>query len=133
MEYGKRLRELRNNRGLSQKELTDRLKINRSTYARYETEATQPDYETLTKIASFYGVSIDYILGHTVQDKNITMIAGKEIDLTKYNEKELKLIEWAWNRLGLSAIDSMEDFDKKLEEISLIYDYINNKKDSKKN
>lgn len=63
MQYGDILRNLRNSKGLSQKELTDRLNINRSTYARYETSSTQPDFNTLAKLADFYDVSIDYILG----------------------------------------------------------------------
>lgn len=63
MQYGEILKSLRNNKGLSQKELTDRLKLNRSTYARYETSSTQPDFDTLAKLSDFYGVSVDYILG----------------------------------------------------------------------
>lgn len=65
MKYGDVLRKLRTERGLSQKELTDRLIINRSTYARYETSSTQPDFETLSKLADFYNVSVDYLLGRT--------------------------------------------------------------------
>lgn len=65
MKYGSRLKQLRNKKGLSQKELTDRLHLNRSTYARYETSTTQPDYDTLEKLADFYDVSVDYILGRT--------------------------------------------------------------------
>lgn len=68
MQYGDILRKLRNNKGLSQKELTDRLNINRSTYARYETSSTQPDFDTLAKLSDFYGVSVDYILGR--ENKN---------------------------------------------------------------
>jgi len=63
MQYGDILRKLRSSKGLSQKELTDRLQINRSTYARYETSSTQPDFETLAKLSDFYDVSVDYILG----------------------------------------------------------------------
>lgn len=65
VKYGDRLRSLRENRGLSQKELADRLNINRSTYARYETSSTQPDYDILDALANFYDVSVDYLLGRT--------------------------------------------------------------------
>jgi|GEM_PF-345678 len=65
MKYGEILKKLRTERGLSQKELTDRLTINRSTYARYETSSTQPDFETLSKLADFYNVTVDYLLGRT--------------------------------------------------------------------
>lgn len=72
MQYGDILRKLRNGKGLSQKELTDRLNINRSTYARYETSSTQPDFETLGKLSDFYEVSIDYILGRENQKSSGT-------------------------------------------------------------
>lgn len=65
MDYGKRLKQLREEKNLSQKELTERLLLNRSTYARYETSSTQPDYSTLFKLADFYDVSIDYLLGRS--------------------------------------------------------------------
>lgn len=65
VKYGDRLRSLRENLGLSQKELADRLNINRSTYARYETSSTQPDYDILDALANFYDVSVDYLLGRT--------------------------------------------------------------------
>lgn len=130
MDYGMRLRELRAKRGLSQKELTDRLNINRSTYARYETSATQPDFDTLKKIADFYGVSTDYILVHTVDEKNIQMIAGEEVDLSKLDSRQLTILKWAWDKKGLSAIESTEDLEEKLERLSIIYDFLENNENS---
>lgn len=41
------------------------MEISRSTIAGYETERKEPDYETLKKIADFFNVSIDYLLGRT--------------------------------------------------------------------
>lgn len=63
--YGQRLKSLREAQNMSQQDLADKLKINRSTYARYELGQTQPDFDTLQKIADFYEVSIDYLLGRT--------------------------------------------------------------------
>lgn len=78
MKYGERLKILRTKKRLSQKELTERLNLNRSTYARYETSTTQPDYDTLKKLAEFHGVTIDYILGH--ETKDIDSMSDEEID-----------------------------------------------------
>ena len=78
MKYGERLKALRKRKGLSQKELTERLHLNRSTYARYETSTTQPDYDTLKKLAEFHEVTTDYILGHEVKD--IDSMTEDEID-----------------------------------------------------
>lgn len=85
LDYGNRLRNLRESRNLSQQDLADRLKINRSTYARYELGQTQPDFSTLQSIADFYDVSIDYILGRT----NVPSRSD-----TKHNDSEIeKLVE----------------------------------------
>jgi len=83
MKYGDILKKLRNSKGLSQREFADRLKINRSTYARYETSSTQPDYETLKKLASFHDVTVDYILG--LSDKKQPHPSG----LTDKDEKDI--------------------------------------------
>ncbi len=62
MRYGDRLKKMRESKKLSQQQLAEKLNINRSTYARYELNQTQPDYETLQRLADFYDVSTDYIL-----------------------------------------------------------------------
>jgi len=65
MRLGERLTKLRNNKGLTQKELSRIFSMSRSTYAQYETNNRQPDYETLSRIADYYSVTTDYLLGRT--------------------------------------------------------------------
>lgn len=61
---GERLKQLRNENKMTQQELADKLGINRATIAGYETKGVEPSHETLTKIASIYDCSIDYLLGN---------------------------------------------------------------------
>lgn len=63
--FPERLVELRKSKKLTQQELADKLNISRATYAQYEIGRRKPDYETLEKLADFYKVSIDYLLGRT--------------------------------------------------------------------
>lgn len=87
MNYGERLKRLREDKKLSQQQLADRLNINRSTYARYELGQTQPDYETLQRLADFYGVSVDYLFGRE-NKKNLPELTAKdERDIAKRMEK----------------------------------------------
>lgn len=58
----KRLKRLREELGLTQAELAEKLNIKRATYARYETGENKPKHQTLKKIAKFYGVSVEYLL-----------------------------------------------------------------------
>lgn len=57
------LRKLRIAKGLQQKELAPLLNIKISTYCQYETGKRQPDYDTLKKIADYFEVSTDYLIG----------------------------------------------------------------------
>lgn len=62
---GKRLRELRESNGLTQKQLAEKLNINSVTYLHYEKEQREPPLSLLADIAKFYDVSVDYLLGLT--------------------------------------------------------------------
>lgn len=65
MELEKRLRLLRNQRGISQTKLADMLNRSPGSISNYENGAHFPDLQTLIDIADFYGVSVDYLLGHS--------------------------------------------------------------------
>jgi transcriptional regulator with XRE-family HTH domain len=57
------LKKLRKDRKLSQSDIAEFLNITANAYGHYELGKRQPNPETLVKLADFYGVSIDYILG----------------------------------------------------------------------
>ncbi|GMQ58959.1 hypothetical protein AN1V17_33560 [Vallitalea sediminicola] len=63
--FSERLKLLRKNKNLSQKDLAKTLNISPSTIGMYEQGRRQPDTKTLQHIANYYGVSIDYLLGQT--------------------------------------------------------------------
>ncbi|MED0670582.1 helix-turn-helix transcriptional regulator [Aneurinibacillus aneurinilyticus] len=63
--FGSRLRELRINKELSQKELANHFKISESAVGMYEREQREPSFELVEKIADFFEVSTDYLLGRT--------------------------------------------------------------------
>lgn len=64
-----RLRELREQKHLSQTRLAMDLDMNQNSISRYETEARQADYQTLIALADYFGVSVDYLLGCTDNPK----------------------------------------------------------------
>lgn len=61
----KRLKELRIQRSLTQKEVANIFNMSNARYNQYETGKRTPDYETLNTFADFYNVSVDYLLGRT--------------------------------------------------------------------
>lgn len=59
------LSELRKDKHLRQKDLADYLNISVGTISNYETGAHEPDFETLCRLAEYFHVSTDYLLGRT--------------------------------------------------------------------
>ncbi len=60
-----RIRELREDNDLTQKEVADYLHIRQNTYSQYETGARELPLNCLIALAKFYNTSTDYILGIT--------------------------------------------------------------------
>jgi transcriptional regulator with XRE-family HTH domain len=63
MMIGERLIDLRKDMGLTQKELSEKLFINYRTYSGYERNETEASDDFKIKLAQFYNVSVDYLLG----------------------------------------------------------------------
>ena len=59
-----RLRKLRTERGLLQKDMAAYLGIDRTTYVKYEKGDNEPNNEVLIKLANYFNVSTDYLLGN---------------------------------------------------------------------
>lgn len=72
------LKELRKEKGLLQRDVADFLGVDRTTYVKYETGANEPDIEVIKKLADFFGVSTDYLLGKTVYFPNISHASASD-------------------------------------------------------
>ncbi len=65
----KRIRDLREDKDMTQQEMADILHINRRTYSAYENGINSMTPETLCKIADFHNTSVDYLLNRTNEKK----------------------------------------------------------------
>lgn len=63
--FAERFKELRKESGLAQDKLAIELQIAKSTVSYYETERSEPTISVLNKIADYFDVSTDYLLGRT--------------------------------------------------------------------
>lgn len=63
--YLKRLTDLRQNRGLTQKQVADYLGCQREVYRRYEKGIRSIPVDYVVRLADFYAVSSDYMLNRT--------------------------------------------------------------------
>ncbi len=62
---GERLKQLRKERQLTQTELGDKINVTKVSISGYENGNRSPDTDTLQRLADFFGVSTDYLLGRT--------------------------------------------------------------------
>jgi transcriptional regulator with XRE-family HTH domain len=65
MKYGNRIAQQRDERKLTQEELARKVGITRASLSHYENNRREPDYETIQRIADFFSVSVDYLMGRT--------------------------------------------------------------------
>lgn len=63
--YENRLRDLREDRDLKQRDLAELLKVHQTTYSDYELNRLNIPVAVLHALADFYSVSVDYLLGRT--------------------------------------------------------------------
>ena len=59
-----KIKELRKQNNKKQTDIAEFLHIAQTTYSGYELETSEPNIETLKKIADYYGVSLDYLCEH---------------------------------------------------------------------
>ncbi|EAH3944901.1 XRE family transcriptional regulator [Listeria monocytogenes] len=123
--FSKRLSELRKKKGFSQYKLADELGFSRGQVANYEQGTREPDYQTLLKIAEFFNVSTDYLLGRDDNNLADTIAAHIDSNATEEDIKEIlayieeKRKEHANEKeINITEIASKEDeaVDKFVEE-----------------
>ena len=61
--FGKKLKELRVEKGLSQQKLGECLGVCNQTVSFWESGSREPDMDAIIKIADFFNVSTDYLFG----------------------------------------------------------------------
>lgn len=79
--FGERMRILRQNLGISQQQVADKLNISRNLLSNYERGIRQPDYQMLVRLADFYEVSLDYLLGRSDTYKTQNVCTDRETEI----------------------------------------------------
>ncbi|WHH59118.1 helix-turn-helix transcriptional regulator [Petroclostridium sp. X23] len=78
MTLGKRLAYMRKTKKLTQEDVAKIIGISRGSLAMYETDKREPDRDMLNKLADYFNVSTDYLLGRT-SDPNLAVLEGENI------------------------------------------------------
>lgn len=65
MSFGKRLKKLRTENNLTQKQLAAKLNLALTTISGYERDERRPDLNTMARMSQLFGVTTDYLIGET--------------------------------------------------------------------
>ena len=84
VDFGRKLKELRIQEGLSQKQLAERVKVTKSVISYYELQERYPSPEILIKLANIFHVSTDFLLGIEKQ---------QTLDISGLDEEDIRLLQ----------------------------------------
>ena len=100
------LKILRESKGYTQQQLSEMIGVSQQTLQKYETQKHEPDIESLKKLADIFGVTVDYLVGHTAkgEDPNYAI-----------SESEFLIIE-NFRKLDKDTRDGIENIITKLAQ-----------------
>lgn len=89
--FSKRLKKLRKEKKLTQREFAELMNLSSASIAMYETDKRSPDRETIVKMAKFFDVSTDYLLGESyVRHQHDVLAFSTTEDLTEEEIDEVR-------------------------------------------
>ena len=102
-----RLKILRTNAQMTQQDVARLLGVERSTYVKYERGQSDPPTATLVRLADYFGVTIDYLIGHD------TSQAVRIVSVPEVSEADYELLRkfHALNDMAQARIMNVLDFE----------------------
>jgi len=128
MTLAERIQQLRKDNNLTQAKLAEKIELSVPQLVRYETKGVQPPADVLSKMAKVFGVSIDYLVNGTIQNKaeeviddNLLLKQFKAVEQMKKEDKTVisKLID-AFIQFWLISSEEVNYENKILGCLSLI-------------
>ena len=114
--FGQRLKELRTLKRLTQQQLADVFYLNKSSISRYENNSQIPENELLQKIADYFEVSVDYLLGRTKEQSPPNNEFKPELNKRDKKDIEKTLNEFKEGSKGTLMLDG-EIVDEETETL----------------
>ncbi|MED3026492.1 helix-turn-helix domain-containing protein, partial [Bacillus wiedmannii] len=113
---GVRIKSLRKNENLTQKQLAEKIGVSQRMIGYYESEERFPPHDVLTKLADCFSVSADYLLGRAVTDETKKQLTPKdEKDIAKRMEEIKKDLQgedglmFSGEPMSQEAVESLLD------------------------
>ncbi|MDU2694225.1 MAG: XRE family transcriptional regulator [Clostridium sp.] len=101
MSFGKRLKNLRIEKNLTQQQLAEKLNVSKANISKYESDIIEPNINLINQISKLFDVSSDYLLGITIIKKPIDTLAFHSIEgYENLNDEDRQYIDDLINRLN---------------------------------
>lgn len=110
-----RLKQLRKEKKVTQQDVANYLGITRPAYTAYEKGNRSPDYDLLNKLAKYFNVTTDYLLGSTSNETD----KSQKPELTPYQQEVLDFFN---SREDLFFHDHPGDIRDALEQFEIYYE-----------
>lgn len=118
---GDRIKKLRDRENIQQNDFAKKIGVSNVVLSRYESGERKPDYDTLDKIADYFQVSTDYLLGRT--------------DSPNYEQNDNDQLKYYIDKINKEFPDSdlmFKDMESlTAEDLKEVYEYIKFKKSQK--
>ena len=134
--FSERLTQLREDRGLKRQEVADALEISRASLEYYEKGQRKPDIEVAARIAKYYGVSTDYLVGVsaaqvTASENETLKTVCDYLGISEASAEQVSYLTSIGYNTNMDAIlsseiieilaTSLDDYDKKSIEKAIAY------------
>ena len=134
--FSERLTQLREDRGLKRQEVADALEISRASLEYYEKGQRKPDIEVAARIAKYYGVSTDYLVGVsaaqvTASENETLKTVCDYLGISEASAEQVSYLTSIGYNANMDAIlsseiieiltISLDDYDKKSIEKAIAY------------
>ncbi|AQU79766.1 helix-turn-helix domain-containing protein [Planococcus faecalis] len=125
-----RLKELRNRKKRTQQDVAKYLGLTRPAYTAYESGSRSPDYDILIKIADYFDVSTDYLLGRDTKDEQTEQVSlfpfdKLGVDQDEYNNLspyQQEVLDWAINEEALFFKNKSDNVLDMMERLEIAYE-----------
>ena len=112
MNFSIKLKKLRSEHKITQEQLASKINVERSLIGKYESNAAMPSNDTLIRIAEYFQVSTDYLLG-----------VNKTVSTSKQNATKIPVFGDVAAGIPISAIEDIVDYEEITEDMANTGEY----------
>lgn len=123
--FSKRLKELRLEQKITQKELASELGVSMGSIGFYENQERTPDIEFLMKASDYFGVSTEYLLGRT-DHRTPDLDIGKVLEITGLSNESLEILAYVKEKYSMVDETILNDNDTYAAFCEALNDFISN-------